>query len=69
MTDEFIDRQGAVMASKSRETENCPFLLGAVALLSDFSSRGSARGQEGVIVETLDDGKALLALRIGPRAA
>lgn len=48
------------MASESREKENGASLLGAVALLADIPERGLARGQVGVIVETLDDATVLV---------
>lgn len=48
------------MASESLEKEDRVTLLGAVALLTDIPSRGLARGQVGVIVETLDDAMVLV---------
>ena len=46
---------GAVMKARKRTKNGVPSMLDVVALLSDLSTEGLARGQVGTVVEQLDD--------------
>jgi Domain of unknown function (DUF4926) len=48
------------MAEKEQSGTTQPALLDAVALLSDLSEPGLARGQVGTVVEILDDDTVLV---------
>jgi hypothetical protein len=48
------------MAADTKQIDDVPSLLGAVALLSDLPAQGLVRGQVGAIVETLDDATVLV---------
>lgn len=48
------------MAADTKEVDDTPSLLGAVALLSDLPARGLVRGQVGAIVETPDEATVLV---------
>jgi hypothetical protein len=46
---------GAAMKARKQTKSNVPAVLDVVALLTDLSAEGLARGQVGTIVEQLDD--------------